>query len=285
MNTKRNPNAFTLIELLVVIAIIAILAAILFPVFAQAKEAAKKIACLSNAKQMGLATNMYATDNDDMMFTQHWNCNDHTPTYMDKLYGYIKSQGMFKCPDYAGFVDYQDTNCPLYTDDYKAHGDLVHSAALLNAFQMGYGLNGLILMGYERSMASPDDPVNDTWPLPYSMTELDDVSGIALIGDAYQPDGAFIGYCVDQGNGVGRPEWINTDENSDFRWYGPARHTGNNSSNFVFADSHAKSVMRTVRPQGTSAENLGLFHGYFGHAYLYSTDLTCDPTQWNNQYN
>lgn len=58
-------RAFTLIELLVVIAIIAILAAILFPVFAQAKEAAKKTVTLSNAKQMGTAFNIYAGDNDD----------------------------------------------------------------------------------------------------------------------------------------------------------------------------------------------------------------------------
>jgi prepilin-type N-terminal cleavage/methylation domain-containing protein len=62
MNHKR---AFTLIELLVVIAIIAILAAILFPVFAQAKESAKKIAGLSNAKQTGTSIIMYATDYDD----------------------------------------------------------------------------------------------------------------------------------------------------------------------------------------------------------------------------
>lgn len=60
-------RAFTLIELLVVIAIIAILAAILFPVFAQAKEAAKKTADLSNAKQIGLANKMYLADYDDTM--------------------------------------------------------------------------------------------------------------------------------------------------------------------------------------------------------------------------
>ncbi|CAN5659700.1 hypothetical protein BH11ARM2_BH11ARM2_16670 [soil metagenome] len=59
-------KAFTLIELLVVIAIIAILAAILFPVFAQAKTAAKKTALISNAKQMGLANLMYAGDSDDV---------------------------------------------------------------------------------------------------------------------------------------------------------------------------------------------------------------------------
>src|SRR5688572_27985628 len=62
----RN-RAFTLIELLVVIAIIAILAAILFPVFAQAKDAAKKTASLSNIKQVGLANLIYAGDYDDMV--------------------------------------------------------------------------------------------------------------------------------------------------------------------------------------------------------------------------
>jgi prepilin-type N-terminal cleavage/methylation domain-containing protein len=61
----KSTKAFTLIELLVVIAIIAILAAILFPVFAQAKDAAKKTACLSNAKQIGLTQKMYMADYDD----------------------------------------------------------------------------------------------------------------------------------------------------------------------------------------------------------------------------
>jgi prepilin-type N-terminal cleavage/methylation domain-containing protein len=63
----RRHSAFTLIELLVVIAIIAILAAILFPVFAQAKEAAKKTTCLSNQKQIGTAMQIYLSDYDDTM--------------------------------------------------------------------------------------------------------------------------------------------------------------------------------------------------------------------------
>src|SRR5213592_5029174 len=63
MRWKRR--GFTLIELLVVIAIIAILAAILFPVFAQAREKARGAACLSNQKQLGLAVQMYAQDYDE----------------------------------------------------------------------------------------------------------------------------------------------------------------------------------------------------------------------------
>src|SRR5437879_5589180 len=63
---RNRPMGFTLIELLVVIAIIAILAAILFPVFAQAREKARQSSCISNNKQVALATMMYSQDYDEL---------------------------------------------------------------------------------------------------------------------------------------------------------------------------------------------------------------------------
>ncbi|AIE85499.1 DUF1559 domain-containing protein [Fimbriimonas ginsengisoli] len=96
--------AFTLIELLVVIAIIAILAAILFPVFAQAKEAAKSTACLSNSKQLALGLTLYANDEEDRLpaATEHGG-GDGTgeltgQTWLDTVQPYIKARLLYRCP-------------------------------------------------------------------------------------------------------------------------------------------------------------------------------------------
>src|SRR3989442_9323347 len=83
-STRRG---FTLIELLVVIAIIAILAAILFPVFAQAREKARAISCLSNTKQMGIAIQLYAQDYDESIVP--WlkcRCNPSSGPNLDPAY-------------------------------------------------------------------------------------------------------------------------------------------------------------------------------------------------------
>ena len=91
-------QAFTLIELLVVIAIIAILAAILFPVFAQARDKVRQASCLSNMKQLGLALEMYEQDYDGMLMQT----TAETPTMKIQwswvLQPYIKNVGIFVCP-------------------------------------------------------------------------------------------------------------------------------------------------------------------------------------------
>src|SRR3712207_5456887 len=101
----RSRRGFTLIELLVVIAIIAILAAILFPVFAQAREAARKASCQSNLRQLGLAVQMYNNDNDEFFppsISWDWPVqSDYRAeyyTWRGAIFPYTKNAGLYTCP-------------------------------------------------------------------------------------------------------------------------------------------------------------------------------------------
>jgi len=93
-------RAFTLIELLVVIAIIAILAAILFPVFARTRESARTTVCVSNLKQLGLAAHMYAQDYDELMPCDYYACNSSTThqRLVTQTSPYIKNLDILYCP-------------------------------------------------------------------------------------------------------------------------------------------------------------------------------------------
>lgn len=101
--SKSSVSGFTLIELLVVIAIIAILAAILFPVFAQAREKARAVSCLSNMRQLGTAFVMYLQDYDEKVLSRYQACPSTGPTnssqklWTDTIQPYVKNQRIFIC--------------------------------------------------------------------------------------------------------------------------------------------------------------------------------------------
>jgi prepilin-type N-terminal cleavage/methylation domain-containing protein len=159
MNVRRG---FTLIELLVVIAIIAILAAILFPVFAQAKQAAKGAASLSNAKQTGLAAFMYEGDTDDRSPMHHsWQADGPVTiggcgivTWAQSCMPYMKNGDML--------MD------PLATAETPPAG---WPPALWQAIFPQYGMNHVVWSGMSSAPGNGAGTCTDPWrPTPVSST-------------------------------------------------------------------------------------------------------------------
>jgi len=182
-------RAFTLIELLVVIAIIAILAAILFPVFAQAKEAAKKTACLSNEKQIGTSLQMYFADYDDvapitraidpatginMARNLVWESLPTITTTSDvtrsmwanAMYPYIKNWDIWSCPSGTDNNIFAETEAQLG----KARFSYVINAYLNSANATSVSLPAETVAFYEASKLNRTRKYFYSFPLPYQLT-------------------------------------------------------------------------------------------------------------------
>jgi prepilin-type N-terminal cleavage/methylation domain-containing protein len=165
MKNVFRTRGFTLIELLVVIAIIAILAAILFPVFARARESARKTACLSNEKQLGLGFMMYAQDYDENLL----GCNFNAPTnnrpwlewpgtpgngwmagFYTPIQPYVKNTQLLQCPSQGEFGRWYDAGGISYMYNefmYNSSNGFNKLAALGNATE-GIAKVSLIVEGY-----------------------------------------------------------------------------------------------------------------------------------------
>jgi prepilin-type N-terminal cleavage/methylation domain-containing protein/prepilin-type processing-associated H-X9-DG protein len=166
---KGKRSAFTLIELLVVIAIIAILAAILFPVFAQAREKARQASCLSNMKQQGLAIMMYIQDYDEVYPQAYWykNNQDSSQGYVQwsgMMQPYIKNAQLFVCPS-----DPNGGLAPTYTADPTYSTNIVTPVLDAQVPRISYTANAAIMPRKRRTadlanvvpQAAIDTPAND----------------------------------------------------------------------------------------------------------------------------
>ena len=167
LKMSRSRSAFTLIELLVVIAIIAILAAILFPVFAQAREKARQTACLSNTKQLATATLMYVQDYDETFpmsaYVGPRPAAVTTPvalpaggpsviTVYDVLQPYIKNIEIFNCPSYKPGLDWYSRLGPVWSGVFRYVG-YVPNFGLFGENLCGGGGMPMVKPGYTPTVA------------------------------------------------------------------------------------------------------------------------------------
>jgi prepilin-type N-terminal cleavage/methylation domain-containing protein/prepilin-type processing-associated H-X9-DG protein len=249
---SRRSNAFTLIELLVVIAIIAILAAILFPVFAQAREKARAISCLSNMKQFSLGVLMYVQDYDESFPLANFYDIVHYPSYDANAYQwssqrcigpYIKNGDIFRCPDDSitgSAQSWYSGGMPTTIKPYPL-------SYIANAFDGGstyWNINGVGVIQQIWNPSGPTATADAGIPAP---------ADIVVFSEGRPQWYAWWGAA---------PDWANT-EIDDFLFYGgidysyayqladsllalqgdtlyPVWHKHTGGTNVAFADGHTK---------------------------------------------
>ncbi len=212
MTTRMcRPRAFTLIELLVVIAIIAILAAILFPVFANARERARQTRCLANLKQLSLALMQYVDDNNgrfvnvgvyhDAKLTDWCGCtgvgSPMTPQNLQRgsLWPYVKAAGIYFCPT-----------------DYRKAAEQVFPDTARKSYALSYSINDSLHLKKLAAALTPEAP-------PFRGGNPSTVMLIIHESRSSINDGAYVW----DGNNLDRPDNVH--------WEG---------TTIIYADGHGK---------------------------------------------
>jgi prepilin-type N-terminal cleavage/methylation domain-containing protein/prepilin-type processing-associated H-X9-DG protein len=214
---RRTAPGFTLIELLVVIAIIAILASILFPVFARAREKARQTSCLSNVKQLTLAIDMYAQDNDETLIpSRQWSgavpSGGNPYIWPAYLAPYVKNTQIFSCPS---------TREGWYAQDWANRGRLP--------------------IGINRN--AEDTSTN----LAYPLAQFTDPAATIVLADSTPGD-------TGTGSGGARGFQVQNDRAPDSQSAISSRHNG--GCNVGLLDGHAKWFAASRIYQSSNAAGL-----------------------------
>lgn len=232
MSQHRRLQGFTLIELLVVIAIIAILAAILFPVFAQAREKARQTACLSNVKQIGLASMMYAEDYDELLFPPQ--TSDGNPNHQ------ITWNGLY---DYTNYPNWTFDAEKGLLEPYMKNGQIqdcpsAASVPLGNPpVKIAYALN--MALYYDLNYNSLGNP---------SLAQITQPTDTILIADTA---GIWKGVTY-------RTQFLNWPSSNEPNAHG--RHIG--FANIAWCDGHAKALKVTLPTTAVDKTGVAEFKAY-----------------------
>ena len=237
IKTHKISRGFTLIELLVVIAIIAILAAILFPVFARARENARRSSCQSNLKQIGLGITQYTQDYDEKLPPAR---NTTTPfpnaPWHYLVQPYVKSYQLFRCPSNTSKDPMQDTGGAAALAAGVPAGGIARSYQVNGGINANFVAAGSLPGGYNRPFAQQNTGTSIAI-LNFPATTI---AVHEQAGGEYEP------FSYD----TGKIDGNSTNAN------GPYAFTNHlTTTNFLFVDGHVKSL----KPSATANDTVDMW--------------------------
>ena len=283
----NKSKGFTLIELLVVIAIIAILAAILFPVFQKVRENARRTACLSNLKQIGLGIVQYNQDYDEKQ-PSGANIYGGGNGWAAQIYPYLKSVAVYQCPDDSGHGSRASSygiNSNFTVNPYGVPASTVNGVSYLanTAPPNGHSLSEFnapskTVMFFEVTNSAGYDVSNGTGANANGFNSDDQSNGGSAAGvgvgtSNYDPGGYAAGAATNPLKyATGYMTHSSTDAVDGVPNFQAATGRHTDGSNFLMADTHAKFFHPMSVSTGGSYTDPGNPYDQCGYTYTYGSN-------------